>query len=57
MPKIITDGSINVETETGNFSLTKGEWEVDNFYLKKGSNTLLVSGSANVCIKYYEEVL
>lgn len=57
IPKIITDGAINVETETGNFSLTEGEWEVDNFYLKKGSNTLLVSGSANVCIKYYEEVL
>lgn len=57
IPKIITSGNILVEYEGKSFSLSKGEWEVDNFYLEKGENVLSISGNANVCISYHEEVL
>lgn len=56
IPTIITDNSINIELNDKRISLSKGEWTVDNFYLSKGENILLVSGKANVCIKYNEEV-
>ncbi len=57
MPTIVTDGNINIEKGGGSISLSTGEWEIDNFYLEKGENTILISGNANVCVKYFEEVL
>nr|DAD92556.1 MAG TPA: distal tail protein [Siphoviridae sp. ctUse40] len=56
VPKIITDGNILIKKDGKSVSLSAGEWEVDNLYFEKGENTLLVSGSANVCVKFYEEV-
>lgn len=56
IPTIITDGDINIGSKVGNISLGPGEWEVNNLYLNKGKNTFIISGNANVCIKYYEEV-
>jgi len=55
-PTIITTGDILIEMDSKSVSLSAGEWEVDDFYLNKGENTLSVSGSADVCIKYNEEV-
>ena len=56
VPTIITDGNILIKKDGKSVSLSAGEWEVDNLYFEKGENTLLVSGSANVCVKFYEEV-
>lgn len=57
LPKIITDNNIRIERDGSSVSLSAGEWEIDNFYLEKGENTLLISGNANVRIEYLEEVL
>ena len=56
VPKIITDGTILIKKDELNITLSSGEWEIDNFYFEKGENNLLISGNANVCIKYNEEV-
>ena len=56
VPTIITDGTILIKKDGKNISLSAGEWEVDNLYFEKGENELLISGNANVCIKYNEEV-
>lgn len=56
VPTIITDASIVVKKGTSSISLSAGEWEVDNFYFEKGINTITVSGNANVCVKFNEEV-
>lgn len=56
VPKIITSNQINIEIDDKKVSLNKGEWEINNYYLQKGENELVISGNADVCIKYYEEV-
>ncbi len=56
IPKIITDNNVTVTKDGKSITLTQGEWEVDNFYLEKGENTLILNGNANVCFKYTEEV-
>lgn len=55
-PIIITDGNVLIEFGNQRISLASGEWRVENFYLLKGENKFVVSGNANVCIRYSEEV-
>lgn len=55
-PTIITDGNILIEYNNKTFNLSSGVWNLSDFYFNKGINNIVISGSANVCIKYNEEV-
>lgn len=56
IPRIISTGNILIEKDSSSINVSKGEWEVDGLFLEKGDNTFLVSGNADVCISYFEEV-
>lgn len=57
IPKIYTTGNITIKKGNSRISLSEGEWELDDFTLERGENIFLVSGNADVCISYIEEVL
>lgn len=56
LPKVKTNNNIVIEKNNNKIELTPGEWEISNFFLDKGENIILITGNAEVCISYYEEV-
>ena len=47
---------ILIEYNNKTFNLSSGVRNLSGFYFNKGINNIVISGSANVCIRYNEEV-
>lgn len=57
VPKITLDNTMQIEFEGNTYSLSSGEHEILNIYLKEGNNELIVTGNGTINFEFQEASL